>query len=371
MADSEEPQETLVAYDVPSGYQAEQRLDVYLADKLANVSRSKVQRGIKSGLVTINGTVQTKASTPVVAGDHIECRLPKPPPIEARPEPIPLDVVYEDDALLVVNKQADLVVHPAYKNRTGTLVNALLYHVGGGTLSFEEEEEEPEDEDPDPESGQALGLSTATAAPRFEGDVTVRPGIVHRLDKDTTGLMVVAKTDAAHAHLAQQFMDRTIHRRYLAVVWGVPDPAAGPVETFLGRDTRDRRKMAVVPEERGKHAVTHYETVEAMQYTALVRVRLETGRTHQIRVHARHLGHPVLGDPTYDGQHVRYGPDTNKRRAFFRNLFGVMPRQALHAATLGFVHPVTGEEVRFEASLPDDMQHVLDQLRRVEGSADV
>jgi 23S rRNA pseudouridine1911/1915/1917 synthase len=361
------PQETLVVYDVPDGYRAEQRLDVYLADKLANVSRSKIQRGIKAGLVTINGEAQTKVSTPVVAGDHIECRLPRPPPIEARPEPIPLDIVYEDDSLIVVNKQADLVVHPAYKNRTGTLVNALLYHVGGGTLSFEGEEEEPEDEDPDPESGQALGLSTATAAPRFEGDVTVRPGIVHRLDKDTTGLIVVAKNDAVHAHLAQQFMDRTIQRRYLALVWGVPEPPSGTVETYLGRDTRDRRRMAVVGEERGKRAVTHYETVEAMRHTALVRFRLETGRTHQIRVHARHVGHPVLGDPTYDGQHLRYGADTKARRAFFRNLFDAMPRQALHAATLGFVHPETGEEVRFEAPLPDDMQHVLDRLRQVEG----
>jgi 23S rRNA pseudouridine1911/1915/1917 synthase len=355
-----EPQETVVTFDVPAGYQAEQRLDIYLADKLANASRSKVQRGIKAGTVTVNGEVQTKVSTPVVAGDHIVCRIPKPPPIEARPEPIPLDIVYEDDVLLVVNKPADMVVHPAYKNRTGTLVNALLHHVGGGTLSFEEEEEEPEEED--------VGLSTATAAPRFEGDVTVRPGIVHRLDKDTTGLMVVAKTDAAHAHLAQQFMDRTIQRRYLALVWGVPGPPEGTVETRLGRDARDRRRMAVVGEGRGKHAVTHYETVEPMQYTALVRFRLETGRTHQIRVHARHLGHPVLGDPTYDGTNIRYGPDTKARRAFFRNLFDAMPRQALHAATLGFVHPTTGEDVHLEAPLPGDMQHVLDRLRQVEGS---
>ncbi|MEP0546819.1 MAG: RluA family pseudouridine synthase [Rhodothermales bacterium] len=360
MADSEEKQETLVVFDVPPGYTAEQRLDVYITDKLANASRSKVQRGIKDGHVTVNGAVQTKVSTPVVAGDHIECVLQRPPPIEARPEAIPLDIVYEDDVLLVVNKQADLVVHPAYGNRTGTLVNALLHHVGGGLLSFEEEDEEPEDED--------VGLSTSTAAPRYDGDVTVRPGIVHRLDKDTTGLMVVAKNDVAHAHLARQFMDRTIRRRYLALVWGVPDPPEGTVETFLGRDPRNRRKMAVVPEERGKHAVTHFETVETQQYTSLLRFRLETGRTHQIRVHARHLGHPILGDPTYDGQTIRYGHDTGKRRAFFRNLYEVMPRQALHAATLGFVHPATGEALDFEAPLPDDMQHVLDRLRRVEGA---
>ncbi len=354
----EEKQETLVVVEVPEGYRAGQRLDVYLTEHLANATRSKVQRGIKAGDVAVNGAVQTKVSTPVTGGDRIECRLQRPPPIEARPEAIPLDVVYEDDVLLVVNKPAGLVVHPAYGNRTGTLVNALLHHVGGESLSFEEEDEE-DDED--------IGLSTATAAPRFDGDVTVRPGIVHRLDKGTSGLLVVAKTDAAHAALARQFMERTIRRRYLALVWGLP-AERGTVETWLGRDPRDRRRMAVVPEGRGKHALTHFERVEAMRDTALVRFRLETGRTHQIRVHARHLGHPILGDPVYDGQAVRSGPDTGTRRAFFRNLFEAMPRQALHAATLGFRHPTTGEAVDFEAPLPADMQHVLDRLRAVEGA---
>lgn len=368
---SEEPQETVVEIEVPEGYRAGQRLDVYLAEKLPNATRAKVQRGIKDGRVTVNGAVQTKVSAPVASGDRIACRLQRPPPIEARPEPIPLDVVYEDDDLLVVNKAAGMVVHPAYGNRTGTLVNALLHHVGGAAISFEPDEDEPDDEDPSTDAGQAVGLSTATAAPAYAGDVTVRPGIVHRLDKDTSGLLVVAKHDAAHAHLARQFMDRTIHRRYLALVWGVPDPERGTVETFLGRDPRDRRRMAVVPEERGKHAVTHYALVEPMQYTALVRFRLETGRTHQIRVHAQHLGHPVLGDATYGGATIRTGPDVGKRRAFFRNLFDAMPRQALHAATLGFVHPATGEAMAFEAPIPEDMQHVLDRLRAVEGRSDI
>ncbi len=359
---SEAKEETLVVLDVPEGYHAGQRLDVYIADALQNASRSKVQRGIKDGYVSVNGAVQTKVSTPVAAGDRIECRLQRPPPIEARPEALPLDIVYEDDDLIVVNKAAGMVVHPAYGNRTGTLVNALLHHVGGSALSFEDEEEESDDEE--------VGLSTATAAPVYDGDVTVRPGIVHRLDKDTSGLLVVAKNDAAHAHLAHQFMDRIIRRRYLALVWGVPDPPSGTVETFLGRDPRDRRRMAVVGEEQGgKHAITHYELVEPFQYTALVRFRLETGRTHQIRVHARHIGHPILGDPTYDGTAIRYGSDVGKRRAFFRNLFTAMPRQALHAATLGFVHPATGETMDFEAPIPPDMQHVLDRLRAVEGGA--
>ena len=179
----------------------------------------------------------------------------------------------------------------------------------------------------------------------------------------------MAKHDAAHAHLAQQFMDRTIRRRYLALVWGVPE-ANGTVETDLGRDPRDRRKMAVVGEGKdGKHAITHWTLVEPFQYTSLVRFRLETGRTHQIRVHARHFGHPILGDLTYDGTAIRYGPDAGTRRAFFRNLFKAMPRQALHAATLGFVHPTTGEAMDFEAPIPPDMQHVLDRLRAVEGGA--
>ncbi|MEM1043449.1 MAG: RluA family pseudouridine synthase [Bacteroidota bacterium] len=353
----EETQQTVVVVEVPEGYHAGQRLDVYLTEHFPNASRAKVQRGIKAGDVTVNGTVQTKVSPPVAARDRIEVVFHRPPPIEAQPEPIPLDIEYEDEVLLVVNKPAGLVVHPAHKNRTGTLVNALLHHVGGGTLSFEEDEENDDE----------VGLSTATAAPRFEGDVAVRPGIVHRLDKGTSGLLVVAKNDAAHAALARQFMERTVRRRYLALVWGRPDPPSGTVETHLGRDPRDRRKMAVVPEERGKHAVTHFETVEALRHTALARFRLETGRTHQIRVHARHLGHPILGDEIYDGTAIRSGLDSGKRRQFFRNLFETMPRQALHAATLGFTHPATGEALDFAAPLPADMQYVLDRLRAVEG----
>jgi len=355
----ETPQETLVELVVPPGYRAGERLDVYLAEKLPETTRSKAQRSVKAGHVAVNGDAQPKPSYPVQPGDRIAVRLMRPPPPEAHPEPIPLAVVYEDDALLVVDKPAGLVVHPAYGHRSGTLVNALLHHVGAGPVSFEDEGEEPEDED--------VGLSTATAAPRFDGDATVRPGIVHRLDKDTSGLLVVAKSDAAHAHLARQFMARTIRRRYLALVWGVPDPPAGTADTYLGRHPRDRKRMGVVPEERGKHAITHYEVLEPLAYAALVAFRLETGRTHQIRVHAKHLGHPVIGDATYGGAEIRYGPDTAKRRQFLRNLLAVMPRQALHAAHLGFAHPVTGEALDFSSPLPDDFQHVLDRLRHVEG----
>lgn len=344
---------------VPEGYHEEARLDVYITRFLPNVSRNKVQQGIKAGDVTVDGRPVRKPSQPVQAGEVIEMRVMRPPPMEVTPEPIPLDIVYEDDALLVVNKAAGMVVHPAYGNRTGTLVHALLYHVGGGTFSLEEEDE-PEDED--------VGLSTVNAAPSQPGDLSIRPGIVHRLDKDTSGLLVVAKNDAAHTHLAKQFQARTIQRRYLALVWGVPDPPSGTIDTWLARDLRDRKRMAVVAERKGKHALTHYETAEAFRHTALLRFRLETGRTHQIRVHAEHINHPILGDATYSGTHIRYGPTGGSRKTFFKNLFDGMPRQALHAHTLGFRHPESGEILHFTADLPEDMQYVLDRLREVEGA---
>ena len=360
----EEKQETLVEIVVPPGQAPGQRLDVYLTSKLPNATRAKVQRGIREGRVDVNGAPQTRPSTPVQPGDRIVCRILRPPPIEVAPEPIPLDVVYEDARLLVVNKPAGMVVHPAYGHRSGTLVNALLHHVGAGPLSADDLAEDDAEDDAEDEE---VGLSTATAAPRFEGDLTIRPGLVHRLDKDTSGLLVVAKDDAAHAALAAQFEQRTIRRRYLALVWGVPDPPEGRLETWLGLDPRDRKRVAVRPEGEGKWAATNYETVEAFAFTALVRFRLETGRTHQIRVHARHLGHPILNDATYGGDRIVAGPDIQRRRAFFRNLFAAMPRQALHAHTLGFRHPETGDELDFEAPLPDDVAHVLGRLREVEG----
>ena len=354
----EEKQETVIDLEVPTGYHEEARLDVYLARFLHNASRTKVQRGIKGGHVTVNGAVVRRPSHTVLPGDMIRCRVMRPPPLDVEPEAIPLDIVYEDDFLIIVNKAAGMVVHPAFGHRTGTLVHALLHHVGGGPLHFDE-------------GGEALnedmGLSTINAGPLRPGDPTVRPGIVHRLDKDTSGLMVVARDDATHRALARQFEQRTIRRAYLGLVWGVPDPPQGTIDAPLGRDPRDRKKMAVVAPERGKQAVTHVETVEAMVFTALVRFRLETGRTHQIRVHARHLGHPILGDPTYEGQTIRYGPRTAKRRTFFNNLFDALPRQALHAQTLGFIHPHTGEDVFFTSNLPEDIQHVLGRLRTVEG----
>lgn len=359
-----EKQETVVTFEVPPGYREEARLDVYLTRFLQNASRVKVQRGIREGRVSINGRTVEKAAHQVAPGDVIVCRILRPPPLEVVPEKLPLDVVYEDEALIVLNKAAGMVVHPAYGNRTGTLVHALLYHVGAGTWKLDAEDDEVEDDEDRP---QGPGLSTLHARPVRAGDVAVRPGIVHRLDKDTSGLMVVAKDDAVHVHLARQFEQRTIRRRYLALAWGIPDPAEGTIETNLGRDPRDRKKMAVV--RKGKRAVTHYRLVEAQAFTSLVEFRLETGRTHQIRVHARHLGHPILGDPTYDGESIGAGPRTARRRAFFKNLFQAMPRQGLHAYTLGFTHPQTGKAMDFESPLPEDMQGVLDRLRAVEPAA--
>lgn len=355
---SQEPDkiETVIELDVPPG-QSPVRLDVYITDKTANATRSKVQRGIKDGNVDVNGETVTKVSTPVQPGDRIVCRVMRPPPIEVVPEDIPLDVVYEDDTLLVVNKPAGMVAHPAYGHRSGTLINALLHHVGSGPLASSDVEDTDDDD---------VGLATATAGPRFEGDLTIRPGLVHRLDKDTTGLMVVAKTDVAAAHLGHQFAERTIRRRYLALVWGALDEA-GRVEGWLGRSPRDRKKIAVRPEGEGKWAATNYEPVETFAHASLVRFKLETGRTHQIRVHAASLGHPVFGDTTYGGDRIVYGSAEGSRKAFVRNLFSRLgPRQALHAETLAFVHPDTGVVHSFEAPLPDDMAWVVDRLRRVE-----
>ncbi len=362
MSEREEKQETQLTFEVPPGYREGERLDVYLTRFLQNATRTKVKRGVKEGRVTVNGVVVTKGAHTVQAGDVIVCRLLRPPPITLAPEPIPIDVVYEDEDLIVVNKAAGMVVHPAYGNRTGTLVNALLYHVGGRELSVEAFEEEGVGD-------ETVGLSVVNAAPAASDDPAVRPGIVHRLDKDTSGLMVVAKNDVAHVKLARQFENRTIRRRYLALVWGVPPPE-GRIETHLGRDPRDRKRRAVVRPAHGKRAVTNYRTLEAMAHTALVAFRLETGRTHQIRVHARFIGHPILGDVTYGGDRIRSGPDTSHRRAFFKNLFARMPRQALHAHTLGFTHPRTGEEMHFTAELPEDMRFVLEQLRRLEGAVE-
>ena len=309
---------------VPAGKKKE-RLDLFLAGHIENATRNKVQRAIKEGFVLVNGK-PVRSSHQVAPGEIIHVVLPKPPPHKALPENIPLTIVYEDEQLLVVNKPAGMVTHPAYGNYTGTLVNALLHH--------------------------CRDLSTADSA--------LRPGIVHRLDKDTSGLMVVAKTDLAHAKIAKQFADRTIEREYQAVVWGRFDSRQGTIETMLGRSPSDRKKMAVV--ENGKAAITEYAVLRQFEYLSLIRLKLRTGRTHQIRVHLSHIHHPVFGDPTYNGRRIMWGPRTPHQRAEVQHLLKLMPRQALHAKTIGFVHPTLQERLFFDSELPPDMAGVVSTL---------
>jgi 23S rRNA pseudouridine1911/1915/1917 synthase len=314
---------------VPAGKKPE-RLDIFLAHHVENATRSKVQNAIREGAVLVNGK-RARSSHTVAPGEVIVVALPRPAPVDAVAEDIPLEIVHEDDDVLVVNKPAGMVTHPAYGNYTGTLVNALLFH--------------------------CASLSTMHGP--------VRPGIVHRLDKDTSGLLVVAKSDQAHAFLARQFAQRTIDREYWAIVWGRFALSRGTVEAELGRSRSDRKKMAVVAG--GKPASTEYAVMEEFDYLSLVRLHLLTGRTHQIRVHLAHIHHPVLGDPTYSGRRIMYGPGTSRQRAEVHDILTLLPRQALHAKTIGFVHPRTHVTLRFESSLPADMEAILSILRGKRG----
>ncbi len=314
--------------DVPEGHNAGNRLDKYITSFIQNASRTKVQKAIENGYVKVNGAVE-KSSYNMQAGDEIDIRLPIPPPPEAEPEKMELDIVYEDDDLLIVNKSGDRVVHPAYGNWTGTLVNGLMWHAD--SLSKENEK-------------------------------TVRPGIVHRLDKDTSGLLVVAKNDEVHIKLSKYFQEKEIERTYWTIVWGTPNKKEGTITGNIGRSPRNRKKMTVLKKGNGKKAVTHYKVLEYFDYLTLLEVKLETGRTHQIRVHFATKNHWLFGDCKYGGDSVRYGPNTGSRKQMFNNLFSKMKRQCLHAKTLGFVHPRTGKFVTFDSNLPDDFQHVLNTL---------
>lgn len=328
LIEKEHSKKTEYLLEVPDGQNSDIRLDKYITSFIQNASRTKVQKAIKDGYVLVNG-VQQKSSYIMQPGDKIEISLPKPPPQEAKPEEMDLNIVYEDKYLLLVNKTADMVVHPAYGNWTGTLVNGLL-HYTNENLSLTEKD-------------------------------TVRPGIVHRLDKDTSGLLVVAKEDETHKKLSRQFAKKKPERKYWAIVWGNP-PDEGTIEGNIGRSPRDRKIMTVL-KEGGKSAVTHFKKIESFDHLALLEIQLETGRTHQIRVHMQHEGYYVFGDPTYGGDSVRYGPNTGSRKKMFQNMFATLERQALHAKTLGFDHPATGEYVEFSSPLPADFQKVLDKLR--------
>ncbi len=305
--------------------QSKERIDVYLTHQVENATRSKVQKAIEAGAVLVDGR-KVKPSHPVSPGEVIEITLPRPPRPEAQPEDIPLDILYEDKDLLIVNKPAGMVTHPAYGNYTGTLVNALLHH--------------------------CRTLSTV--------NTNLRPGIVHRLDKNTTGLMVIAKHDVAHHLLARQFSKRTLQREYWAIVWGKFSERSGTIEASLGRSKRDRKKVTVTAD--GKHAVTEYEVLQEFEFLSLVRLKLKTGRTHQIRVHLAHIGHPVFGDPTYGGRSNTWGGLEGKKVHRAANLLKLISRQALHAKTIGFVHPTTKREIVFDSDLPADMKAVLAEL---------
>ena len=320
---------TIYEHTVPDGQKTDIRLDKYITSFVENASRTKVKEAIQDGYVKVNEK-QEKPSYIMQPGDEIFIELPTPPPPEAKAEEMELDIIYEDDDIILVNKKAGRVVHPAYGNWTGTLVNGLMYHV----------DELAGDED----------------------DENLRPGIVHRLDKDTSGLLVVAKNQETLVELSELFKEKDIERTYWAIVWGTPE-AEGKIEGDIGRSRKDRKLMTVKPSGKGKSAVTHYKVLEYFDYLSLVEVKLETGRTHQIRVHFAHIGHHVFGDPTYGGTSVRYGPNTGSRKAMFHNLITGLGRQVLHAKTLGFEHPKTGEMVIFNSDLPEDFQHVLTMLR--------
>ncbi len=307
------------------------RVDKFLVARLERSSRNRVQQAADAGCILVNGKA-VKSNYRVKPLDVVTVVMDRPRyELEIIAEDIPLDIVYEDDYLLVVNKPAGLVVHPGHGNYHGTLVNALAYHF----------RDNPDYDVSDP-----------------------RLGLVHRIDKDTSGLLVIAKTPDAKTHLGKQFFNKTTKREYVAVVWGVPDPAVGRIEGNIGRSLKDRLQMTVFPDgDYGKHAVTHYEVIEPLGYVSVVKCRLETGRTHQIRVHMKHIGHPLFNDARYGGDQILRGTTFAKYRQFVVNGFATCPRQALHARTLGFVHPGTGEELFFSCPIPEDMTALIQRWR--------
>lgn len=312
--------------------QALLRVDKFLTERLQNSSRNRVQQAADAGCILVNGR-PVKSNYRVKPLDVVTVVMDGPRyENEVLPEPIPLDIVYEDDTVLVVNKPAGLVVHPGHGNYNGTLVNGLAYHF----------KDNPDYDVNDP-----------------------RMGLVHRIDKDTSGLLVVAKTPDAKTNLGKQFFNKTTKREYLALVWGCPSPSPGTIVGNIDRDPRDRLRMAVFDPDSGigKHAVTHYEVLEPLGPVSLVKCVLETGRTHQIRAHMKHIGHPLFADARYGGDQILRGVNSGAYRKFVANCFEVCPRQALHARTLGFVHPVTHREMFFTSELPDDFKALLDRWR--------
>jgi 23S rRNA pseudouridine1911/1915/1917 synthase len=307
------------------------RIDKFLFNKLEGTSRSRIQAAANAGNILTNGS-PVKPNYRVKPGDLVSIVLPHPPrKIELIPEDIPLDIVFEDEDVILLNKQAGLVVHPGYGNYTGTMVNALMNHLKDNPL-FQSGEE--------------------------------RPGLVHRIDKNTSGLLVVAKNELALNKLASQFFHKTSKRTYLALVWGDMEKEEGTIRGHIGRNPKNRKLMHVFPEgDQGKEAVTHYRIMERLGYVNLVQCILETGRTHQIRVHFQYLGHPLFNDPEYGGDRILRGTTFTKYKQFVQNCFALLPGQALHAQTLGFEHPASGKQMLFEAELPEGFSNLLQKWR--------
>jgi 23S rRNA pseudouridine1911/1915/1917 synthase len=307
------------------------RIDKFLMHRVENASRNRIQNAIDLGNVLVNDK-PIKSSYKVKPLDVISVVLPHPPrDTEVYPENIALDIVYEDDDVLIVNKPAGMVVHPGYNNYTGTLVNGLVYH-----------------------------FQQLPTLPGNDG----RPGLVHRIDKDTSGLLLISKNERAMTWLARQFFEHTITRKYLALVWGDLEKD-GTVTGYIGRSVNDRRVMAIYDDpEKGKWSVTHYRVLERMNYVTLIECQLETGRTHQIRAHMKHIGHPLFSDATYGGDKILKGTVFSKYKQFVENCFEIMPRQALHAQTLGFIHPTQKKYINFESPLPQDFESVLEKWRK-------
>ncbi|GLB52101.1 pseudouridine synthase [Neptunitalea chrysea] len=305
------------------------RIDKFLMNRIENATRNKIQQAAKNGNIYVND-VAVKQNYKVKAFDEIKVLFEHPPhEYLLTPENISLDIVYEDDQLLVVNKPAGMVVHPGHGNYSGTLINALIYHFENLPLNSNE-----------------------------------RPGLVHRIDKDTSGLLVVAKTEHALSYLSKQFFNKTSEREYIALVWGTFEEEEGTVTGHIGRHLKNRLQMDVFPNgEYGKEAVTHYKVVERFGYITMVNCTLETGRTHQIRAHMKHIGHTLFNDERYGGERILKGTTFTKYKQFVDNCFKLLPRQALHAKTLGFEHPTTGEFMRFTSDLPSDMQECIEKWR--------
>lgn len=330
-SDEEQIKHVLLEITVDPG-QEPIRIDKYMLTKLAGITRNKVQQAIDDECVVVNDKV-VKQNYKVKPGDKIVTyTFRQPESTEIIPENIPLDIVYEDDDVMVINKPYNMVVHPGHGNYTGTVVNALAYYL----------QQQNQDTDNLP-----------------------RIGLVHRIDKDTTGLLVIGKNEKAVTFLSEQFKDHTVNRRYHALVWGDVVDEVGTIDTYIGRHERLRKIFDVyqTDDEKGKHAITHYKVIERFNYVTLVECRLETGRTHQIRVHMKHIGHTLFNDKTYGGDRILKGTVFSKYKQFVENCFGLLPRQALHAKTLGFIHPTTGKEMHFESDMPSDIEAVLEKWR--------